>query len=246
MRLGQGDLVEQALSFPFESILDVGAGDLSASLEFSKAEKKVTATGYDFSSYGVQEFMDGVELHEGVDVCQMDCFEAGQFDAIWCAHVLEHVPNTGLALQEMWRILKPGGYLFLSVPEYSPFVVGGHINTGWNLGTLMYVLILNGFDVRNGSFINHCWNLAAFVQKASAPKLDLRHDKGDIECLREYFPEKIEVRQGFYGEIDRINWNWAFRPHGQAERRFRKSCRRKQIHGLLPPLVRNYFRSFKF
>lgn len=39
------------------------------------------------------------------------------FDLIFCHHVLEHIPNDRVALQEMFRVLKPGGFLVLGVPN---------------------------------------------------------------------------------------------------------------------------------
>ncbi len=40
-------------------------------------------------------------------------FPDGTFDGLWSIWVLEHIPNPELALQEMRRVTKPGGYLFL-------------------------------------------------------------------------------------------------------------------------------------
>ena len=40
-------------------------------------------------------------------------FENGSFDAVWSVTVLEHVPDPQAALEEMRRVLKPGGLLFL-------------------------------------------------------------------------------------------------------------------------------------
>jgi len=37
-------------------------------------------------------------------------------DVVLTAHVLEHVPDTDTMLSELWRVLAPGGTLFLSVP----------------------------------------------------------------------------------------------------------------------------------
>ncbi len=42
--------------------------------------------------------------------------EAGQFDAILCIHVLEHVDNDRQAMREMHRVLKHGGWAIVSVP----------------------------------------------------------------------------------------------------------------------------------
>lgn len=53
------------------------------------------------------------------DVMQLP-FADGRFDAVLSMDVLYHraVPDTGAALREMRRILKPGGLLFINVPAY--------------------------------------------------------------------------------------------------------------------------------
>ena len=38
------------------------------------------------------------------------------FDVIVCYHVLEHVPDDRLAMREMRRVLKPGGWAILQSP----------------------------------------------------------------------------------------------------------------------------------
>jgi SAM-dependent methyltransferase len=38
------------------------------------------------------------------------------FDAVICSHVLEHVPRDRLALSELHRILRRGGWLLIQVP----------------------------------------------------------------------------------------------------------------------------------
>ncbi|HTR40447.1 MAG TPA: class I SAM-dependent methyltransferase [Pseudomonadales bacterium] len=38
------------------------------------------------------------------------------FDVIFCSHVLEHVPNDRLAIKELGRVLKPGGFAVIQVP----------------------------------------------------------------------------------------------------------------------------------
>jgi len=37
-------------------------------------------------------------------------------DIVLTPHVLEHVPDTGRALSELFRVMKPGGHVFLQVP----------------------------------------------------------------------------------------------------------------------------------
>ncbi len=40
----------------------------------------------------------------------------GSFDALYCSHVLEHVPADREAMREMCRVLKPGGWALILVP----------------------------------------------------------------------------------------------------------------------------------
>jgi len=50
-----------------------------------------------------------------VDIQNMD-FEDAHFDAVYCSHVLEHVPDDSKAIGELYRVLKPGGYALIMVP----------------------------------------------------------------------------------------------------------------------------------
>jgi SAM-dependent methyltransferase len=40
-------------------------------------------------------------------------FKDGEFDAAWSIFVLEHIPNPEAALNEIRRVIKPGGFLYL-------------------------------------------------------------------------------------------------------------------------------------
>jgi len=45
--------------------------------------------------------------------------EGGRYDVVICNQVFEHLKNIYLPLSEILRILRPGGHLFLSVPNLS-------------------------------------------------------------------------------------------------------------------------------
>lgn len=49
------------------------------------------------------------------DICDLP-FKNNEFDFIICNHVLEHIPDDTKAMQELYRILKPGGIAILQVP----------------------------------------------------------------------------------------------------------------------------------
>lgn len=50
------------------------------------------------------------------DICNLP-FESNRFDVILCNHVLEHIPNDTKAMEELYRILKPGGWGVFQIPQ---------------------------------------------------------------------------------------------------------------------------------
>jgi SAM-dependent methyltransferase len=54
-----------------------------------------------------------------MDIHEMP-FRENQFDVVLCNHVLEHVKDDRQALQEIRRVLKPGGWAILLVPFFHP------------------------------------------------------------------------------------------------------------------------------
>lgn len=69
-------------------------------------------------------YTSGVKFYEGyyydrkvnlMDVTRMS-FPDESFDVVICNHVLEHIREDKLALKEIYRVLKPGGWAILQVP----------------------------------------------------------------------------------------------------------------------------------
>ena len=50
------------------------------------------------------------------DICNLP-FEDASFDVIFCNHVLEHIPDDTKAMQELFRILRPGGWGIFQIPQ---------------------------------------------------------------------------------------------------------------------------------
>lgn len=44
-------------------------------------------------------------------------FEANSYDVVFCNHVLEHIPDDVHAMREIYRVMKPGGWSILQVPQ---------------------------------------------------------------------------------------------------------------------------------
>ena len=50
------------------------------------------------------------------NICNLP-FADNTYDMIFCNHVLEHIPDDTKAMQELFRILKPGGIGILQIPQ---------------------------------------------------------------------------------------------------------------------------------
>lgn len=56
-----------------------------------------------------------------VDITNIE-FNDNKFDYVFCIHVLEHIPDDIKAMQELYRVLKPGGAAYLAVPWRKDFL----------------------------------------------------------------------------------------------------------------------------
>jgi len=88
-------------------------------------------------------------------------------------------------------------------------VVGGHLTPGWNVGILMQVLAVAGFEVRDGAFVRHGNNIAGFVRRSETFPAGVQGRNGDIERLAPHFPPEVRAIQGFDGDLDAVNWSWS-------------------------------------
>lgn len=59
--------------------------------------------------------LDSPDAAVRMDVCAIP-FRDGFFDVVLCNHVLEHVPDDQLGVQEIFRVLREGGWAILQVP----------------------------------------------------------------------------------------------------------------------------------
>lgn len=226
-------LLEQAPLDGVRSVLDVGTGKGQVARFLAEKGMAVVGTGLEFASYGIAP--EAFRAAHGVSLIECPVermpFADGQFDAVVMSHILEHCDNIGQALREVRRVLTDSGRLFVFVPPYIEYVCAGHVNTGWNIGQLLLVLLLNGFDVRQGRFIEYGGSVCAFVRKTSTPLPPLRGDRGDIRILADggFFPLPIMHDQpppafvtarnqaalvssdafddGFYGRVAAIGWD---------------------------------------
>ena len=132
-----------------ERVLDVGCGPGRHSWYVCKLDHcSVYAMDYDLESLQRAKYMLNLMDNENVakgewTVLQGNAmrlpFRDDTFDKIICSEVLEHVPDDEQGVRELFRVLKDGGELAVSVPAYLPETIywklseayhtnpGGHI-----------------------------------------------------------------------------------------------------------------------
>ncbi len=216
---GNFDILKATSKLPFRSVLDVGYGKGGASIFFALIGRQVDAitVGDEFIE-PAREFFEVLDVH-AYDVAFEKYNPNHRYDALWLSHILEHSMNTGVTLQKAYDLLEDNGWLFLSVPPFKPTVVKFHVNVGWNVGLLMYNLILNGFDARNGRFIKHGYNITAFVRKGNP--LSEKIKEGAVpeeltplifskDMAGEFWPDSVielfNANNAFNGDLAQVNW----------------------------------------
>lgn len=118
--------------FQNKRVLDVGCGAAGKSLYYlaQGADKVVgidVVPKYEQQAYQLQKEL-GLQGFEFVlaDAAQMP-FEDGSFDTVIMNDAMEHVSKPLEVLNEVYRILKPGGKLFVNFPPYN-HPTGAHLS----------------------------------------------------------------------------------------------------------------------
>jgi SAM-dependent methyltransferase len=201
--LAQEALYALLHNFDFNSVLDIGCGEGWHATRLLQYGKKVTCVDLGNSCYFRNNKIDaGLELIVG-DYLSLN-FER-KFDCIWLSHVLEHQLDVQQFLEKIHRDLSEGGILAITVPPLKNQIVGGHVNL-FNMGLLLYRLIMAGFDCKAAHCKSYGYNLSVILRKRTIIVPDIEYDSGDIEKLAPFFP--FRVVEGFFGEIDLVNWPW--------------------------------------
>jgi SAM-dependent methyltransferase len=118
-----------------ERVLDVACGT-GFELELMQALRRVRAVGVDAAAkpLGAARQRDAEAALARAALGALP-FAAAAFDKVLCAETLEHVRDDAAALRELWRVLRPGGRLALSVPHADfPFAWDPVSRVRWAVG----------------------------------------------------------------------------------------------------------------
>lgn len=115
---------------PGEVVLDLGCGEGRHAIT-AYLKGQVQVIGLDLSMNDLKTACSRfAEFRDEGDVTRSVTFTCGSglnlpfrdatFDKVMCAEVLEHIPDYRQVLDEIRRVLKPGGQLAVSVPRFGP------------------------------------------------------------------------------------------------------------------------------
>ena len=165
-------------------VLDVGCGRGLLLREFQRCGWEVQGTEVSHQAANYAREVLGLKVATG-DLPNLN-LPPNHFDAVTLWHVLEHLPDPRLWLAEVNRILKPGGALFIGVPNFGGWEarlcrdkwfhldVPRHL-THFTRNSLTVALQDSGFRDRAWSGFAHEYDGFSFVQSFLS-RLGLRHN----------------------------------------------------------------------
>jgi SAM-dependent methyltransferase len=114
----------------------------------------VTADGKEYLAYPNAVRVD-IRLPGTGSATDLSKHDDESMDYVFSSHCLEHVDDPELAMSEFWRVLKPGGVLFLYLPipghaSWDPDVNKGVQHEHWwqpTPDTLGRIMLLAGFKI---------------------------------------------------------------------------------------------------
>ena len=172
-------------------ILDVGCG--GGSLVHALRGRALKAFGLDVVAGATRSAHARYDVSAVQGLVHEAPFPPGIFSTITLCHVLEHVPDPIALLEDVGRMLRPGGKLFVQVPNAAcwQFLLLGSRWSGvdaprhlfhFRSSDLEQLLDATGFDVQRRKFFSLRDNPAGLAASI-APGLDpaIRHVRGQKE-----------------------------------------------------------------
>jgi ubiquinone/menaquinone biosynthesis C-methylase UbiE len=189
----------------FDRILDVGCGDGNFSTLIGKACNAKEIYGIEISEKGVES-----AKKKGVKCYKLDIdeeyfpFENNYFDAVFAGEIIEHLFDPDHFLDEVYRVMKPGGIFVLTTPNlasihnriillfgYQPFPLG--VSARMNIGRV--------YEPDSEQALDHVrvFTLRSLKELLKIHKFETLEIKGSCAML----PENMRFRR-IFSTMDRF------------------------------------------
>ena len=121
-----------------KSLLDIGCG--FGSFILAARQRGINATGIDIANFEIDFARERLNLLRPQDNPESVYllgsglslpFSDEKFDVVTLWNVLEHIPDDQILLQEVSRILRPNGRLYIVCPNYAAFRSEAHYHLFW-------------------------------------------------------------------------------------------------------------------
>ena len=168
---------------PDMTLLDCGCGSGSITFGLAKAVEPGQVIGVDVLEKEIMRAQEkaseakipNIRFDVG-DICHLD-FADNSFDGLFSHNVLEHIPEPNKALQEMRRVLKPGGVIGIRDVDYGGLVLAP--DTGfWERLLVIWEADFRtgGGDPRIGRHLGRLFFEAGFIDVEATASYDVFSD----------------------------------------------------------------------
>lgn len=149
-------ILEMVGTAPLGRVLDAGCGTGLYTREWLPRATHVDA--FDFNQSAIDRLTRRLGAVKNLTLKQGSAteipFPDATYDLVTHIEVLEHIEDDKKVVSELWRVLKPGGRLILSVPQPpAPIDDKEHVREGYTTEEIFALLKSQGFEIKQK---RHC------------------------------------------------------------------------------------------
>lgn len=127
------EILKLLRGYSFGKFLDIGCGVGGVTMLMAKAVQAREIKAIEISDEGVMKARE-----KGIECVKVDLdrdvlpFEGEQFDFIFCGDIIEHLFDTDRLVEYLFRVLKPGGKLLITTPNFAAWHNRIYLLLGYN------------------------------------------------------------------------------------------------------------------